>query len=62
MIGLKKPRSASEPIPRAKRERGRVYLPQIREVLRENARLRRESVEMRIELDRLREKDGERHG
>ncbi|WP_101723093.1 hypothetical protein [Eggerthella timonensis] len=59
----KRPSAAAGPIASGRSERaGKVYLPPIREVLRENARLRRENVEMRIELDCLREMGGERHG
>lgn len=50
----KEPRAAARPIPDARRDAGaKVYLPPIREVLRENARLRRENVELRIRIDRV---------
>lgn len=39
---------------------GEVFLPAVRDVLRENARLRRENFELRVRLDRASEAAGER--
>lgn len=56
-------RAAARPIPGARRDAGaKVYLPPIREILGENARLRRENVELRIQIDRAKEEGGESRG